>query len=117
MATTDYWAPAPLCRDQATLFAPTLEAVIAKDDPVRMVDEVLSAIDWTEWEAGYNGTRGQPAIHPRHLAACWLYGLCRGIRSSRKLEEVEAAEQRECLDGSPTQLPPELANLDRRRQI
>src|SRR5205823_1905933 len=56
-------------------------------------------------------------IHPRHLAACWLYGLCRGIRSSRKLEEVEAAEQRECLDGSPTQLPPELANLDRRRQI
>jgi transposase len=211
MATTDYWAPAPLCRDQATLFAPTLEAVIAKDDPVRMVDEVLSAIDWTEWEAGYDGTRGQPAIHPRHLAACWLYGLCRGIRSSRKLEEactyrfdfiwllsgrrpdhttlakfrtrfakplkglfrqvcqiamsiglirlgevafdgtrvkanngryktrtartleeklqvvdafyeqmlreVEAAEQRECLDGSPTQLPPELANLDRRRQI
>src|SRR5207244_524174 len=33
------------------------------------------------------------------------------------LREVEAAEQRECLDGSPTQLPPELANLDRRRQI
>jgi transposase len=207
----DYWASAPICREQAALFAPTLDAMIAADDPVRMFDEVLSVVDWSEWEAEYHGARGQPPIHPRHLAACWLYGLCRGIRSSRKLEEactyrfdfiwllsgrridhttlakfrtefakplkklfrqvcriamsiglirlgevafdgtrvkanngryktrtartleeklqalealyeemsrdVEAAEQQQRLDGSPTQLPRELADLDRRRQL
>jgi len=211
MATLDYWAPAPMCRDQATLFAPTLEAVIAEDDPVRMLDEIMSGIDWSEWEAEYDGARGQPPIHPRYLAACWLYGLCRGIRSSRKLEEactyrfdfiwllsgrrpdhttlakfrtrfakplktlfrqvcriamsiglirlgevafdgtrvkannsryktrtartleeklqnldalyeemlreVDTVERQQSLDGSPTQLPAELANLDRRREI
>ena len=36
----------------------------------------------------YDGTKGQPAIHPRYVAAGILYGLCRGIRSSRKLEEA-----------------------------
>jgi transposase len=211
MATADYWASAPLCREQGTLFAPTLDAMIAADDPVRMFDEVLAVVDWSEWEAEYHGTRGQPPIHPRHLAACWLYGLCRGIRSSRKLEEacayrfdfiwllsgrridhttlskfraefgkplknlfrqvcriamsiglirlgevafdgtrvkanngrykartartleeklqtldalyeemlrdVEAAERQQRLDGAPTQLPPELADLDRRREL
>jgi transposase len=70
------------------LFAPTLEANISDDDPVRLFDEVLAGVDWADWEAEYHGARGQPAIHPRHVAAGLLYGLCRGIRSSRKLEEA-----------------------------
>jgi len=88
MATMDYWADAPRTREQMSLFAPTLEATISDDDPVRLFDEVLAGVDWTEWEAEYHGARGQPAIHPRHVAAGLLYGLCRGIRSSRKLEEA-----------------------------
>ncbi len=39
-------------------------------------------------QAEYDGKRGQPAIHPRYVAAGILYGLCRGIRSRRKLEEA-----------------------------
>ena len=88
MASVDYWAAAPMQRQQMTLFAPTLDGMIAADDPVRLVDEVLAGLDWSAWEAEYDGTRGQPPIHPRFVAAAILYGLSRGIRSTRKLEEA-----------------------------
>lgn len=88
MATVDYWAEAPMNRDQISLFSPTLDSMIGDSDQVRLFDEVLADMDWSLWEAEYNGRRGQPPIHPRHLAAGILYGLCRGIRSSRKLEEA-----------------------------
>jgi transposase len=68
-----------------------LDALIAKDDAVRLFDEILVGVDWAPWEAQYKQTRtglGQPGIHPRHIAAVILYGLYRGIRSSRKLEEA-----------------------------
>lgn len=88
MATMDYWAEAPINRRQMALFAPTLDAMIAEDAPVRLFDEVLAGVDWSSWEAKYHGKLGQPPIHPRHVAAGILYGLCRGIRSTRKLEEA-----------------------------
>ncbi|MDA0810246.1 MAG: IS1182 family transposase [Planctomycetota bacterium] len=88
MATTDYWADARLRREQMTLFSPTLDSVIGDDDPVRLFDEVLAGSDWSLWEAEYHGCVGQPAIHPRHLAAAILYGLYRRVRSSRQLEEA-----------------------------
>jgi transposase len=88
MATIDYWAEAPTAREQIALFSPTLDDTISEDDPVRIVDEVLAGCDWSEWEAEYDGKRGQPPIHPRHVAAGILYGLYRGIRSTRKLEEA-----------------------------
>lgn len=68
---------------------PTLDAMIAPDDPVRLFEEVLAERDWTTWEALYKPSkRGQPPIHPRVIAAVILYGLYRGIRSSRRLEEA-----------------------------
>jgi transposase len=62
--------------------------MIDEDDPVRLVDEVLAEVDWSNWEAEYNGHRGQPPIHPRYIAGAILYGMYRSIRSSRKLEEA-----------------------------
>jgi transposase len=67
---------------------PTLDAIIAPNDPVRLVDEVLQECDWTAWEDEYPRRKGQPPIQPKHIAAAILYGLYRGIRSSRKLEEA-----------------------------
>ena len=90
MATRDYWADAKFDRD-STLFGryfPTLDSLIAPDDPVRLIDEVLDEVDWTPWEEEYPRRKGQPPIHPRLIAAAILYGLYRGIRSSRKLEEA-----------------------------
>jgi len=84
----DYWANAPLGRDQMVLFSPTLDAMIDTAHPVRLLDEILSVCDWNEWEAQYDGRRGQPPIHPRVMASVLLYGLTRGLRSSRQLEYV-----------------------------
>jgi len=53
-----------------------------------LVDEILAEVDWSSWEAVYNGRRGQPPIHPRYIAGAILYGMYRSIRSSRKLEEA-----------------------------
>jgi transposase len=86
MASMDYWATAPIARDQATLLAPTLDSMIPEGTQVRVLDEILVGANWVEWEAEYDGKRGQPPIHTRWVAACILYGLMRGIRSSRKLE-------------------------------
>jgi transposase len=82
----DYWAQAPRGRDQIALFSPTLDDMIGEDHPVRLLDEILRACGWGVWESRYHGRRGQPPIHPRVLASVLLYGLTRGIRSSRQLE-------------------------------
>jgi transposase len=68
------------------LFAPTLDSAMPEGHPVRLFDEILSGISWGAWEAEYDGRRGQPPIHPRVVAGVILYGLSRGVRSSRQLE-------------------------------
>ena len=90
MATQEYWADSPMDRRQTPLgrWFPTLDAMIAPNDPVRLLDEVLQAVAWKDWEEKYRRQKGQPPIHPRHIAAAILYGMYRGIRSSRKLEEA-----------------------------
>jgi transposase len=75
-------------RLQVTLFAPTLDDTLALDHPVRLFDEVINGIDFSEWESMYVRVAGQPPIHPRTLAKVILYGLSLGIRSSRKLEDA-----------------------------
>ena len=81
-----YWARPPQARGQQILFSTTLDDVIMPDHPVRLIGELLDGFDWTTWEREYHGSRGKPPIHPRVLAGLWLYGLRRGVRSSRKLE-------------------------------
>lgn len=84
----DYWDRPPMDRTQARLFYPTLDAMIPQDHPVRVFDDILSAMDWREWEARYNGRIGRPPIPPKVLASVILYGLSLGLRSSRQLERA-----------------------------
>lgn len=86
MGRSEYWAKPKMVREQAVLFAPTLDEMIPEDHEVRLLDEVLQDLDWAEWEAHYPGGRGQPPIQPRVLAAIWLYAMMRRIRTSRPLE-------------------------------
>lgn len=81
-----YWQRPPQDREQIVLFSQTLDERIPSDHPVRLLDELLATYDWIEWEKDYVLKRGQPPIHPRVLAATLLYGMARGIRTSRKLE-------------------------------
>jgi transposase len=73
-------------RRQTPLFCPTLDAAIPEDHPARLFDELLRSLDWALWEARYAVLLGQPAIHPRILAAVILYALSQGFRSSRRIE-------------------------------
>lgn len=81
------WATAPQKREQLVMFPQRLDEAIEPGHVVRLLDEILSRIDWTGWEAEYDLTRGQPPIHPRVKAGVILYGLLTRIRSTRMLEE------------------------------
>ena len=83
---TCYWQDAPQPRDQIVLFAETLEQRIPEDHPVRILDEILSRLDWKEWEAEYHGKSGQPPIHPSVMCKVLLFAMIRRIRSSRQIE-------------------------------
>lgn len=85
-----YCSQAPLNRDQARLFYPTLEETISEDHPVRVLDELLERCDFTEWEQFYDGTRGQPPHSPKVMAKLLLYALSRKLRSSRQIEYAVA---------------------------
>lgn len=80
-----YWQDAPMPRDQMVLIADRLEDVIPADHPVRMVDELLSRLDWKEWEGKYHGSRGQPPIHPSVMCKILIFSLLRRLRSSRQI--------------------------------
>ena len=73
-------------RDQLVLIPTALEEVIPHDHPVRLVDEILDQLDWTQWEASYHGAHGQPPIHPSVIAKILLFAMIRRIRSSRAIE-------------------------------
>jgi transposase len=82
------WDRAVIGRDQLVLFSERLDEVLPEDHLVRQIDEILGQIDWRAWEALYSHmTPGRPPIHPRVMSGIILYGLLKGIRSSRRLEE------------------------------
>lgn len=81
-----YWQDAPIVREQIVLIPTTLDDRIPEDHPVRLVDSLLSKLDWTLWESYYHGAIGQPPIHPSVLCKVWIFALMRRIRSSRQVE-------------------------------
>ena len=83
---TNYWQDAPQPREQIVLFADTLEQRIPEDHPVRILDEILSRMDWNDFESEYHGKFGQPPIHPSVMCKALLFGMIRRIRSSRQIE-------------------------------
>ncbi len=82
----EYWAKPGLDRSQTLLLYPTLDDSVSEGHPVRQLEEILKALDWSAWTQTYNGHVGQPPIPPWVMAGVILYGLMRRIRSSRQLE-------------------------------
>lgn len=80
------WAVPPMDREQLVLFASSLDEVIPDDHLVRVLDEILRSLDWTQFEHEYHGTLGARPMHPRVLASVILYGHLTRVRSSRQLE-------------------------------
>ncbi len=83
------WATAPSPRNQLVLFSTSLDDAIPENHVLRQLDSLLECVDWSEWENNYsNDNCGQPAIHPKLVSGSIIYGLLKGIRSSRKLEDA-----------------------------
>jgi transposase len=81
----------PYCEytpDQAFLLPPSLNDLIAAEDPVRFLREVLPALDLSAFHDVYRAERGRPPYDPEMMLGLLLYGHMRRIRSSRRLAEA-----------------------------
>jgi len=71
-----------------TLFADSIDALVAEDNPVRAIEAFVMALDMGKLGFG----KAEPAgigrnpYDPRDLLKLYIYGYLNGIRSSRKLE-------------------------------
>jgi transposase len=74
--------------DQSFLLPPSLDELIAVDDPVRFLREVLPTLDLGAFHAAYRCERGRPPYDPEMMLGLLLYGHMRRIRSSRRLAEA-----------------------------
>ena len=81
-----YCAKPKLERHQLTLFSPSLDDMLQDDHPARILDDLINALDVSEFEKNYHIGRGQPPIHPRVIIKVLLYAMSRRIRSSRIME-------------------------------
>ena len=70
---------------QVLLLPPSLDELIAKDHPVRVISKVIDSVDLSELEKTYQGG-GTSSYHPRMLLKILVYGYVTNIYSSRKLE-------------------------------
>lgn len=71
-------------RDQIMLLPPCVDDFIPKNHEVRLFDEMSSRLDLAGFDAAYAGG-GAPAYDPRIMVRVVLYGVWRGVRSSRDL--------------------------------
>ena len=75
-------------RSQTTLFPECLDDWVDEDNPVRVVDAFVDAIDLVE--LGFGGVvpeaTGRPSYHPAVLLKLYIYGYLNRVQSSRRLE-------------------------------
>ena len=74
-------------RSQLTLMPECLEDYIGPDNPVRVVDAFVDALDLAEM--GFDtsaAATGRPGYHPGLLLKLYIYGYLNRIQSSRRLE-------------------------------
>lgn len=75
-------------REQMVLIPECLDALIGKDNEVRMIDLFVDAVKITDYQFVVKETlEGRPAYHPKDLLKLFIYGYLNSVRSSRKLEK------------------------------
>jgi len=75
-------------RSQGLLLPDRLEDYVHEDNPVRVVDAFVEALDLSQlgFEATNRAAGGRPAYHPAALLKIYIYGYLNRIQSSRRLE-------------------------------
>jgi transposase len=75
-------------RNQIPLFASSLEAAIAQDNEVRLIDMFVDSLKLEDFGFKFEFTEnGRPAYHPSVLLKLYIYGYMNRIRFSRTLEK------------------------------
>jgi len=63
-------------REQSTLFPERIEDYISEENPVRVIDAFVDALDL--FESGFTSaqpkTTGRPAYHPNTMLKLYIYG-------------------------------------------
>ena len=79
-------------RSQTTLFPECLDDWIDENNPVRVIEAFVDALDLAE--LGFDGivpeATGRPAYHPAVLLKLYIYGYLNRVQSSRRLEREAA---------------------------
>jgi transposase len=75
-------------RSQTTLFPDRLDDYIAEDNPVRVVDVFVDALDLGGLGFGRvePEVTGRPGYHPSIFLKLYIYGYLNRVQSSRRLE-------------------------------
>jgi len=75
-------------RSQVTLFPDRLEDWIGEDNPVRVIDAFVEALDLKGLGFGRTtaAATGRPGYHPLALLKLYVYGYLNRVQSSRRLE-------------------------------
>jgi transposase len=85
-------------RSQSTLLPECLDDWVAEENPVRVIDAFVDALDLAG--LGFDGVEpaatGRPAFHPSVLLKLYIYGYLNRVQSSRRLE-CEAGRNLELL--------------------
>jgi transposase len=76
--------------DQALLLPPSLQDWLPEGHLARFVAEVVETLDLSAIYARYEegDGRGQAAYDPRMMVRLLIYGYCRGVASSRRMERA-----------------------------
>jgi len=80
-------------RKQVLLFATSVDDAIPADADVRVLSEAMDHLDWSGLEASYSSV-GCPAYPPDVLTRILVYAYSKGVRSSRKIEELVENDKR-----------------------
>lgn len=73
--------------DQGELFPPAFKDLVPEGHLVHFVRRIVAEdLDLSSIYAQYRGPKGQPPYHPGLMTALLLYGYCRGVYTSRKIE-------------------------------
>src|ERR1700676_5809368 len=75
-------------RGQSTLLPECLDDGIGEDNPVRVIDAFVQALNLAE--LGFDGIEpeltGRPSYHPSVLLKLYIYGYLNRVQSRRRLE-------------------------------
>src|SRR4051794_8980399 len=75
-------------RLQGVMRYEVLDAILSATHPARLINQVVGTLDlsmFTDGATAVEGHAGPPTKSPRMKLTLWLYGIARGIGSSREI--------------------------------